>query len=71
MDGGEHTGERLSACGGFVYTIWAMAWAEGSGDLGFWRGIWRPPFGQSFPRPAYIEYIATRTENTKNPKNPW
>ena len=52
MDGGEHTGERLSAYGEFVYTIWAMAWAEGSAGLGFWRGIWRPPVWTEFSAPG-------------------
>ena len=33
------------------------------------KGI--PPFGQSFPHPRYSKYIATHTENTKNPKNTW
>ena len=33
------------------------------------KGI--PPNGQSFSHPPHLKYIATYTENTKNPKNPW
>lgn len=30
-----------------------------------------PPNGQSFSHPPHSKYIATYTENTKNPKNSW
>ena len=37
-------------------------------NFGDGGGFFAPPFGQRISRPPYSKYIATHTENTKNPK---
>ena len=72
MDGGEHTGERMGALQGICIDNFVNGVGVGLGGFRRWQRIFsHPPFGQISANPAYVEYIATHTENTKNPKNPW
>ena len=54
---------------GTIIKAWRISATADFWDFGGLKGI--PPFGQSFPHPRYSKYIATHTENTKNPKNTW
>ena len=62
---------RLGVRGICLYNLGGGVGLAGREFFGNTRDLARPPFGQSFSQPRDLKYIATHTENTKNPKNPW
>ena len=56
------------ASGLAVFGVGLGGVGDGLGGVGDGGGFGVPPFGQRISRPRYSKYIATHTENTKNPK---